>query len=269
MKPNKLITIFLILTLFFAFSCQKSDVKELTNEKAKYDKIGVMHNQGLEYAFKSLKAAKENGKLAKFNDEDYINLLFESTYYNAENNNCELSKSEIEQIKSSLVVTKNRLIKLTNTKADEFIYQTIIGEAESLLTTRQKEISQEILRVMTESSNIETVLNDLNQIEAEINSTCDDNEKVGLLSMLSVAKHSSEYWNSNLTLWTEEFGLSKNGAKFSWGLVGCADAAYALLTGIECSPALCVPFIGWGAYLGIVGGGTVIVSGWACIAQII
>ncbi len=269
MKPNKLITIFLFMVLLFTFSCKKSDEKQLSDGKVNYDKIGVMHNQGLDYAYKALKSAKENG-LLKFNNEDYINLLFKSTLSNVETTNYTLNENELEKVKASLLVAKNRLVKLSNTKkADEYIYQSILSEAESMLTTKQKEISKKILQVMIENSNIDTVIKNLNQIETEVNSTCNDIEKVGLLSMLSVAKHSSEYWNSNLSLWNEEFGISKNNAKFSWGLVGAGDAAYALLTGVECSTVLVVPFIGWGTYIGIVGGGTVIVSGWACIAQLI
>lgn len=39
----------------------------------------------------------------------------------------------------------------------------------------------------------------------------------------------------------------------------------AVTVGVSASPALLFPFIGWGAYLGVVGGSTIIASGGAAI----
>lgn len=230
-----------------------------------------MHNQGLDYAFKTLKAAKEKGYLSKSTNEDYINHLYNSTISYVDINCSNLTDKEIQEVKNSLLKTKETIIELSNSssKGNEYLYQSIMKKAESLLTDKQKEISNKILSIMSENSDIDTIFSKMALVENEINQTCTEEEKPCLLAMLSVAKHSSEYWNSNLSLWTEEFGISKNNTKFSWGLVGASDAAYALFAGVTCSEALIVPFIGWGAYIGIVGGGTLIVSGWACIAQVI
>ncbi|MHC1705032.1 MAG: hypothetical protein AB9846_14070 [Tenuifilaceae bacterium] len=270
MKPNKLITIFLFIALLFAFSCNKSDEKQLSKEKVDYDKIGVMHNQGLDYAFNALKKAKEKGSLTKSNNKDYLNLLYESTVTFNKINSSNLTDKENTEVNNSLEETKKLLLKLSNSNKNDgdLLYQSILKEADVLLTAKQKEFSEKVLNAMSDT-NIVIVLSNLDLIESEINLNCTEEEKPGLLAMVSVAKHSSQYWHQNLAIWVSEFGTSKNTAKFSWSFVGKSDALYAVLTGVGCSEALIVPFVGWGVYIGVVGGGTILVSGWACIAQLI
>jgi len=254
-----------------AFSCQKNDEKQLQNNKVDYDKIGIMHNQGLDYAFKTLKAAKEKGCLSKSTNEDYIDQLYKSTISYIDVNFSDLTDKEIQEVKNSLLKTKETIIELSSSssKGNEYLYQSIMKKAESLMTDKQKEISNKILSIMSENSDIDRIFSKMALVENEINQTCSEEEKPCLLAMLSVAKHSSEYWNQNLSNWITEFGTSKDTPKLSWALVGESDAAYALYAGITCSTAVIVPFIGWGAYIGIVGGGTLITSGTAALLQII
>lgn len=90
-----------------------------------------------------------------------------------------------------------------------------------------------------------------------------------VLGAISIAKHSSKYWHDNYAKWRTEFGNTKNQGKtqleIDWKVVGGADIAAGVSTGILTSTALVVPLIGWGAWAAVTGAAALIASAGAAI----
>ena len=98
---------------------------------------------------------------------------------------------------------------------------------------------------------------------------CSEEELPVLLSTLSVARHSSQYWHDNYSKWVEEFGTSSTSGRtqgeVNWWVVGGADVAAAVSVGVTTSTALLVPFVGWTFWGVVTGGSALITSGASAI----
>jgi hypothetical protein len=273
MKNNKIIFGVFLLLVTLTFSCQKDNAPQIPKVEIDYNEIGVIHNQGLEYAFESLKAVHSKGVSSK---EEYFNIIGESTVTFTEERFSDLSPEQMNKVKTTILDARKSLSELTHSfkKGDPELYTEIIESADTLMTENQKKFSDELFRLLlNKTSSIKVIQNGLDSLENVIELTCSEIEKQILLSAISIARHSSNYWNDNYLKWENELNPSKSlnleADPVNWKVVGAADVAYAVTVGIACSTALLVPFIGWTTYIGVVGGGAIICSGMTAIAYLL
>lgn len=105
----------------------------------------------------------------------------------------------------------------------------------------------------------------LHLIESDARVNCPIGELHVVLSAVSVAKHSSQYWHDNYSKWISEFGgissQNRTNGDINWAVVGGADVAAAVAVGVGTSSALIVPFVGWTFWGVVTGGAAVVTSG--------
>jgi len=249
--------IFVIILLGTSLiSCEKLESNTNLEEEIDYELIGAEHNKGLDYVFNYVKqkTSKENTKLKS--KSDFLILVEEGTQEFLKNN--DLLQNEVE---------KN--IAINESKKPYLFYSYIIkndlksatleklwpDDVDNLLTNKQKEILNEMNEIISNSTELDDVINAFNIIDLKINSECSDKERDVLLCATSIGRHSFQYWHDNLDLWINEFGSAynlKSNKSFSWSEVGKNDVAYG---------------VGGGAAGAIVGGsvslGVLTLPGWA------
>jgi hypothetical protein len=112
---------------------------------------------------------------------------------------------------------------------------------------------------------VKAIHNSLAGIEADVRRVCPEAELHILLTTISVARHSTQYWHDHYDEWLEVLGVSNTSGRtedeVDWVVVGAADVAAAVSVGTATSTALVVPFIGWTAWGIITGGSTLVTSG--------
>jgi hypothetical protein len=240
-----------------------------------YDKIGIEHNKGLEMLFIQLKKVYPKNRNIQYDQNDLIDFIKSSSIEFTQKNHPELSEIAIKDLiqnvdRMKLYFSKNlNSARLTNINN---VHENIVSDVEHLLTLRQKQFVDEIMLAITSGgSELSVIVNKLNEIEQRVRGEAAIDELPVLLTSISVAKHSMQYWYHNFSKWETEFGVSifngKVQREVNWWGVGAADVAAAVSVGTVTSTALLVPFIGWGAWGIITGGATVVVSGFTAALQ--
>jgi|GEM_PF-5740140 len=268
-----------VLLIHFVLSCNQNE--EISYEShIDYKQIGIQHNQGLEEIFIELKTLKAKSPSGRINKADYIEVIQNRSIAFTLKNHPNLSSKSIDELKSQINNAKSSL-KLfiknrTNSRVSEsgYFHDQVMIDIDYLLTPNQRFYANQIVNTVSSGSDINYVLASLNSIEQQIISNCSNDELPVLLSAVSVARSSSEYWHNNYSTWVTEFGDIGGGGggdefldpartmgKVDWGVVGAADVAQAVIAGTLTSTALVVPFIGWGAWGIITGGSALFVSG--------
>lgn len=202
-------------------SCQKEDIVQ-ENKPIDYEQLGVEHNKGLEFIFDYLKQNKvlEN---KKSNDIDNVfdltkqaTILFTKTSDVAEH----IILKEDSKVFSSF--NQNRL------KSSVYEDPIKIIETEVELTPLQISFLNQLGSAISNiDKGLAPTIEKINSIEDEIISTCSEEEKILLLTAISIGKHSMEYWVTNIDRWIEELGgidnsdavamnLKSTNSKLSW-----------------------------------------------------
>lgn len=259
----------LIVTIVLIFSCQPSDLK-INADLVDYDQIGREHNQGLDAIFESLKSLKTSGRLSNARSGEFLDVIENVTIDFTLKNHSDLSGSSVDELKRNVAHMKSNLNEYSSlaarTNDSQYIHDKMISEIEHLLTANQKSYVSKIIEAVTSIGlDINAIQAKLKNIESEVRLKCSEEELPVLLSTLSIARHSSQYWHDNYSKWVEEFGdLSGSGrvkAEINWWVVGGADVAAGVSVGVATSTALVVPFIGWTAWGIVTGGAALITSG--------
>lgn len=275
MKASQL-TIKLIIIVFISFlpySCQEYDHEKNainTDGVIDYEAIGEEHNKGMDMLFNVLKTMKANNQIA-YNISDYLDQFETAAIDFTIQNHPELSDEGIEELAKNVDNIKQALndfndgLDPTNGRTENtYLHYQLFSDIQGRLTSNQNKYLQQIAEAATSGNDVESILETLSNIEAEIKINCVNNELPVLLTSISIAKHSSQYWSENYSKWADEFEggptLRIEGGCVSWGAVGGADLAAGVTTGVLTSTALVVPFIGWGTWATITGGATVLAS---------
>jgi len=108
-------------------------------------------------------------------------------------------------------------------------------------------------------SDMNEVLYGLLALEEEAKENLCDNELFDVLSAISIAKYTSQYWNNNMQNWTNLANSSLINSKFSWSACGKSDVKGGVIaaTGGGASWLLGGGPVGWKAWGALVAGGAV------------
>lgn len=264
----------IVLTLLLPFACQENDViaaQDLiaTENLIDYDQIGVEHNEGLDATFEALKAMKTSNELSKDNLGNYYDILEKATIDFSLQRHSELSDLSVKELRKNVRNIKNSLnaytIGLDLENENIHLHDQMLSEVQHLLTPNQNRYLRRIMEITTTGNDgIDSILESLSSLETEIKANSSEDDLPVLLTSLSIAKHSSQYWSDNFSKWANEFGVSPSFGRvkghINWNVVGGADIAAGVIVGVGTSTALIIPFVGWGAWAAITGGSAVIGS---------
>jgi hypothetical protein len=115
------------------------------------------------------------------------------------------------------------------------------------------------INILMNKSDMNEILSGLLALEEEAKENLCDNELFDVLSAISIAKYTSQYWNNNMQNWTNLANSSLINGKFSWSACGKSDVKGGVIaaTGGGASWLLGGDPVGWKAWGALVVGGAV------------
>ena len=173
--------------------------------------------------------------------------------------------NQVSRLKVSLKGTINARVN-----AEDYLH---FADTISNLTDRQRQYVNRIFSIVA-AGDFEAMTPAFAALETEVRNECLQDELPIILSSLSVARSSTQYWHDNYAKWATEFGpQSISGGKIGslpidWTVVGLADLGAAVTVGTTISVVLVVPFVGWTFWGIVVGGAALIVSGGTVIIYV-
>lgn len=177
-----------IIALIVLFGCMKSSniyyTSAIMNINSKsFDFIGVEHNNGLDYVFSNVLQNNNNPRFSDFL-KSVDKFVYEvSPITNTSKDNWDgLFNSETKILLKATVITKSIIIDRTS----------LIKK----LTPAQFKMIEK-LDIVLEIPEIELQLNEINLLKDEAVNTLDNNEVVFVLSTLSLAEYSINYWSGS------------------------------------------------------------------------
>lgn len=252
MKKKKYFFISSILVILIGIisfiSCQQEDntsIDSLNN----YDKVGKLHNEGLEYVFDYLK--KNTPTTRSKNRANQLRELSEKAVRKF------LKKKEIELPQTRSLESDTNLVEKLN-PAQKVYYNRLISA------------------VLDHSLNYKATQKEVAKIAQEIQENLSETDASPLLYGTAIAKYTLEYWYMNWEKWRVEIGgvdvftfsvmtraesPESSNDDFSWKDVGKADIAGGVggavggaATGAMAGGVGALPGAGVGAVGGAVGG---------------
>lgn len=214
MKMKKLLLVFLVFLGLIGgisiISCQQDDSAGL-NSLSDYDKVGKLHNEGLEYVFDYL---KKKGVITRTQSDA--------------NRLRELSDKAICKF------FKEKKLEITQTRSLQDNIELI-----EKLNSKQKVYYDKLISVVLDHSlNYETTQKQVAEISKEIQENLTQVDASPLLYGTAIAKYTLEYWYKNWEKWRIEIGgvdaltfgpvtrtetPESSNDDFSWKEVGKAD----------------------------------------------
>lgn len=232
MKRITVIFLVAVMAGMLLISCDRKE-PVIDDRSFNYELIGAEHNAGLEYVFNYLKNSKV--QTISYSRRELLDLAEAGT------------RDFLE--KSRMLNTFDRIIAMDESEKPFVFYAGMTdhlksatldklwpSEVDHILTKKQKMILEEIDQILNDnSSNVQTVIEKLRQLDDRIQQECSSGEKHVLLCATAIGRHSCQYWHDNLCKWEEVFepesGL-KGSKAFSWSAVGKNDVAYGVGGGI-------------------------------------
>ncbi len=256
----------LLLSMFLFMSCQ-SKVEYLPQTTFQIDQIGKEHNKGLDYVLSYIKINKNKimdnskGEFLKIAQEGTKEYFYKGGYL-VSSSNITLANQE-----ASSVYKYYKDINYEN----ESLKKLWPMEKDALLSDLQKQFLNEIqIAIDDQTMDLSATLNVLTKIEKKSIQKCSHEDQYLILSTLSIAKNSLQYWHDNYNDWTyaleDLYNLSHQKIQlrrwFSWKAVAKNDIAYgaggalagALVGGAVSVGTLSIPGYAAGAIGGAVGG---------------
>ncbi len=258
---TSIITISLLVSAFFT-SCQKNEIIK-KDSQFDYEKIGIQHNEGLNFVYNYLNKQELNGNLKSA--KNILLISEEGTYKFFQENDLLKDKNVDIAIKEASVpftIYKSDLKSNLKSGSLDHLWP---DNVDSLLTNIQKQYLNKLDDIINiNQDNLDAMLTDINKLEVNIKENVPKDEQPILLSSCAIARHSFQYWHDNIDKWNKLLSNSslKSIKSFSWGEVGKNDVAYgvgggvagAIVGGSVSLGVLTIP--GWaaGAIGGAVGG---------------
>ena len=194
-----------------------------TEVEPDYELIGKLHNEGLDYFFEYLKEKKNETRLELMKQrnslyvesidvlralakKDISDFLYESM--SAFLKQPHISKQLNNQ---NYVFSKEELtshipfIRTVDKKTGEQI--VYVNQKMPLMSNEQKHLYAKLMSITNNQQlTKDDAIKEFEKLEKESKNTFRGDEKIAILGALSVAKHSMQYWNQNITKWKTEFG---------------------------------------------------------------
>lgn len=219
----------------------------------KYDEIGIIHNEGLDYIFGEIKDYLGESLAADISKTDILmlsesaNKTFLNTY-----NLCDESRaytySHIERVFSNQYMPERMsFVDLSVDKMDIQFSESLVRLFEMLHSL-----------MLADNIYLQAKILDIEKIETQALDKLSADDLDMFLSATSVAKHTLAYWDSNLLNWIyllngeEVFSLEKS--DFSWESLAVEDVAGAIGGAAGAKVAAFFGPVGWKAMAGIIGG---------------
>ena len=256
-----LIAISFFVSIFIT-SCQK-DVMLNKDNQFNYEKVGIQHNQGLDFVYNYLSEQKLNGNLK--NAKNILSISEQGTYKFLQENNLITDNNVDIAIKEASVPFAIYKSNLQNNLKSGNLEKLWPDNVDSLLTNIQKQYLNKLDNIINiNQGNLDAMLINIEKLEVNIKENVSTDNQPILLSSCAIARHSFQYWHDNIDKWNELLSNTslKSIKSFSWGEVGKNDVAYgvgggvagAIVGGSVSVGVLTIP--GWaaGAIGGAVGG---------------
>ena len=201
-------------------ACNKSSINSNDNVQTEIKNIGLMHNEGLDEVYKSLKIEFANNRtvdtcvleLTKKTVDSYLH----DEYYN-----------DCEKLRISLSCSESACNLLLN-EQNEHPNTIWFAENETSLTNKEKELLSCIDIILGQPNiDLDDVLAEFEIIKERVSAECTYEEKLVMNSAISVGEASCIYWYNNLDDWCILIGGNSRGW-FDWGDVSREDIAGAI-----------------------------------------
>jgi hypothetical protein len=252
-----------LLTISLIFSCQDSNEVKNVN-LAMYNQIGIKHNEMLDVTFYKLKELKDKSS-GLLDMNEVLELIKETVIEHTLNSSASLEA--VELVTSNVEAAKLTMLNCTwyHQATGNIFNRQVNSEIYNYMTENQRIYYKKISDTFeADDANIESTTRKFNDLEQEIISNCSEEELSALLSSISIARHSFVYWNENATKWKNEFGSRDQNGRIlqdpNWKVVGGMDVAGGVTMGVYSSPAVVVPWVGWGFWAGAVASGAAVAS---------
>ena len=208
-------TLALIISLVFLFlSCDKENSSDVQLLIAKYDSIGIMHNQRLDSMLVAIKKYKKYSKHISFEEATIIckknNAAFIENYYpQYEYKDKALFLAQLPMSKLSMKSKSQSLESGNDTTS-------IIPENDTLLSELQLSFLKELDIVLNDrDSVISSLMQRIEKIEENAIEQLGENELPLILATFSVAKSTLKYWSENYNEWKNELQVDVQSVKSS------------------------------------------------------
>lgn len=215
--------------------------------------IGIEHNQGLYILYQNLKTMKKNlGSLNYETYNSYIEMIEKGAKSYTLQNHPEMPINGIAELNRRFSDIKKYI------SPPELDLKGLIAAAVSNLTSIQQIYAQKIINATLSDRDLNSILRDLDKLEAEIREKVTPAERHILMAAISVAKHSSQYWDENSQKWANEFGSPEiwpiatgsnhREGPITWKIVAGTDVGAALFYGGTSAWLTMFPGIGWASW---------------------
>lgn len=202
-RNNLIITITVLAIAIVTVSCEKwvndENSGELLSIPAEYKVIGEKHNEGLDYIFEELSKNKIEIVKTRNCNSDVFELIKNASASFA------LGTSTYDDLQ------KEDLLKLVNNESIITKQTRCSVNSSGVFSDKQMRFVNKYMTIIeTLDDDINVVINELMRLQDQIISSCNNEEKMPLLTMISVGCYSLQYWNENLHKWD---ALNPNGTK--------------------------------------------------------
>lgn len=209
MKQNNLFRTIAVLAIAIATvvtlnSCEKWVNDEnggelLSSIPAEYKVIGEKHNEGLDYIFEELSKNKIEIVKTRNCNSDVFDLIKDA------------SASFVLGTSSYGDLQKEELLKIVNNESMITKQTRSSVNSTGVFSDKQMRFVDKYMAIIEEyDGDINVVINKLMRLQDQIMSSCNNEEKMPLLTMISVGCYSLQYWNENLHKWD---ALNPNGTE--------------------------------------------------------
>jgi len=246
-------------------SCEKDGSTPLENSnlltKLEIQKIGIQHNEALNYVLDGLKKTnisnfKSTRKMEKFLNEEL------GKYYKTIIKN-DASLKNVIQLSNKEVSKYLELSNKSSYSKDEnkSPIELVISENEQHLSSSQVDFLLQVDEALKsfDGGNVTSILNTFETIQNLAQSQLTETEAQVILISVEVGKMSVAYWNEHIEEWNQALNQSQgnkfsNRSWFSWSGVAGADVAGAVGAAVTVAIVNVAPGAGQVAY------GTAVVS---------
>ena len=175
--------------------------------------MGVEHNILLEKYYTAILSLSETDRLDRQILENTI--ITVSNNYSSQNSSCP------DEFNMGISFISEENYSFVEGNLNNMLPNNLPG---SLISIEAKSYLQDLFTLLNQDIDLSSFQEGIQNILIEVNSNItNNNEKYILLTSLSIAKHSMNYWNKNFTNWQNLNPSNSDPEAFSWSTFGKAD----------------------------------------------
>ena len=204
---KKYTIVFLLISGIVYFACESdsitvsedpnTDITDTPDEPVEsratnpHDSLGIYHNIYLDSIYQKVNRAYQNGELENLTEQEMLDELTDAAQELIADFYSGTDYDEIEEIVLRAIdEVDNASTNYFKLEMDSLNYSTTFND-----------LIDDFEDIFIDSSHIDTVLADIQDLVDIAVTWENETEKAGALRMLAVAKHSANYWNLNMGNW--------------------------------------------------------------------